>query len=59
MKSICIIALWKASKNHHWHKKVYEYYEKKEFSLETNTVSITKILEEEYKINKNIAVLQY
>ena len=58
MKGFCFTALWGASKNHHWPKKVLEYYEKKEFSLETNTVSITKILEEEYKINKNIDELQ-
>ncbi len=44
-------ALWGAEKAHHWPSRVLSDYQNKEFTLETNTISVSRILEIYYKIN--------
>ena len=52
-------ALWGSEKEHLWPKKVLEYYDiKQNFEKITNTVIVTQILIEEFKVNPNKDELQ-
>lgn len=52
-------ALWGAEKGHHWPLHIIDYYKDREFSLETNTVSVTRILETVYNIDPQQDRLQH
>ncbi len=47
-------ALWGSEKEHYWPKKVLEFYNQKyNFEQITNTIIVTKILIDEFKVNPN------
>jgi len=58
LKGFPFTALWGTEKGHHWPLKVVEYYHKAKFTLETNTVSVSKLLVSDYGINPNLDKLQ-
>ncbi len=57
-QGFCFTAVWGAQKGHHWPKRVLDDYIGKEFSLETNTESITNLLVNEYGFDNTTDSLQ-